>query len=69
MSLEDQEFTELALHEYRTATNMTDQFAALAAIAQNAGKTRDEILADFYNKWQHDYLVGLSMLLSLPFLH
>lgn len=57
VSLEDQEFTELALHEYRTATNMTDQFAALAAIAQNAGKTRDEILADFYNKWQHDYLV------------
>lgn len=59
MSLEDQEFTELALHEYRTATNMTDQFAALAAIAQNAGKIRDDILADFYNKWQHDYLVGL----------
>ncbi|KAL8112485.1 hypothetical protein AgCh_019987 [Apium graveolens] len=57
VSLEDQEFTELALHEYKTATNMTDQFAALAAIAQNAGKTRDEILSDFYNKWQHDYLV------------
>ena len=59
VALEDQEYTELALHEYRTATNMTDQFAALAAIAQNAGKTRDEILADFYNKWQHDYLVCL----------
>uniref|UniRef100_A0A166FA84 Peptidase M1 alanyl aminopeptidase C-terminal domain-containing protein n=2 Tax=Daucus carota subsp. sativus TaxID=79200 RepID=A0A166FA84_DAUCS len=57
VALEDQEYTELALHEYKTATNMTDQFAALAAIAQNAGKTRDEILADFYNKWQHDYLV------------
>lgn len=57
LSLEDQEVTELGLHEYRTATNMTDQFAALAAIAQNAGKTRDDILADFYDKWQHDYLV------------
>ncbi|XP_037495626.1 puromycin-sensitive aminopeptidase isoform X2 [Jatropha curcas] len=56
-SLEDEELTNLALHEYRTATNMTEQFAALVAIAQNPGKTRDEVLADFYNKWQHDFLV------------
>ncbi|GMY30359.1 puromycin-sensitive aminopeptidase isoform X1 [Fagus crenata] len=56
-SLEDPEYTELALHEYRTATNMTEQFAALAAIAQNPGKTRDDALADFYSKWQHDFLV------------
>lgn len=51
------EYTELALQEYRTATNMTDQFAALAAIAQNPGKTRDDVLADFYSKWQHEFLV------------
>ena len=38
---------------------MTDQFAALAAIAQNPGKTRDDVLADFYSKWQDDYLVKL----------
>uniref|UniRef100_A0A2P2MAX8 Puromycin-sensitive aminopeptidase n=1 Tax=Rhizophora mucronata TaxID=61149 RepID=A0A2P2MAX8_RHIMU len=56
-SLEEQELIELALHEYKTATNMTDQFASLAALAQNPGKTRDEVLADFYAKWQHDYLV------------
>ncbi|XP_027340203.1 puromycin-sensitive aminopeptidase isoform X3 [Abrus precatorius] len=55
--LEEQEFTELALHEYKTATNMTEQFAALAAISQNPGKTRDDVLADFYGKWQHDFLV------------
>ncbi|KAJ8426344.1 hypothetical protein Cgig2_021897 [Carnegiea gigantea] len=55
--LDDPECTELALYEYRTATNMTDQFAALAAITQNPGKNRDEVLADFYNKWQHDFLV------------
>ncbi|CAK9156615.1 unnamed protein product [Ilex paraguariensis] len=48
---------ELALQEYRTATNMTEQFAALAAIAQKPGKTRDDVLADFYSKWQHDFLV------------
>lgn len=48
---------ELALSEYKMATNLTDQFAALAALAQNPGKTRDDVLADFYNKWQGDYLV------------
>ncbi|MFS7927278.1 putative cytosol alanyl aminopeptidase [Helianthus anomalus] len=56
-SLEDEEITELVLHEYKTATNMTDQFSALAAIAQKPGKARDDALADFYNQWQHDYLV------------
>ncbi|KAH1135547.1 hypothetical protein GLYMA_05G209200v4 [Glycine max] len=55
--LEEQEFTNLVLHEYKTATNMTEQFAALVAIAQNPGKTRDDALADFYGKWQHDFLV------------
>jgi aminopeptidase N len=60
-SLEDSKYTELALHEYRTATNMTEQFAALAAIAQNPGETRDNVLADFYSKWQHDFLVILLL--------
>ena len=57
--LEDPEFTELVLHEYRTAINLTEQFAALAAIAQIPGKTRDDALADFYSKWQRDFLVSL----------
>ncbi|XP_078427665.1 peptidase M1 family protein [Wolffia australiana] len=56
-SLEDEELTELALHEYKSATNMTEQFAALAAIAQNPGQAREDALLDFYNKWSHDYLV------------
>lgn len=56
-SLDDEEITELVLNEYKTATNMTDQFSALAAIAQKPGKARDDALADFYNKWQDDYLV------------
>ncbi|XP_024996656.1 puromycin-sensitive aminopeptidase-like [Cynara cardunculus var. scolymus] len=57
VSLDDQEVIELVLHEYLTATNMTDQFSALAAIAQKPGQTRDDALADFYKKWQHDFLV------------
>ncbi|XP_031275600.1 puromycin-sensitive aminopeptidase isoform X1 [Pistacia vera] len=56
-SLGEPEITELALHEYRTATNMTEQFAALAALDQIPGKTREDALDDFYSKWQHDYLV------------
>uniref|UniRef100_A0A5B7B752 Puromycin-sensitive aminopeptidase n=1 Tax=Davidia involucrata TaxID=16924 RepID=A0A5B7B752_DAVIN len=56
-SLEDPELTKLVLHEYKTATNMTEQFAALAALAQNPGKTRDDVLADFYSNWQDDFLV------------
>ncbi|GAB4857401.1 Puromycin-sensitive aminopeptidase [Ancistrocladus abbreviatus] len=55
--LNDQGSTELALNEYKVATNMTEQFAALAAIAQNPGQIRHDVLADFYSKWQHDYLV------------
>ena len=43
---------------------MTDQFAALVAIAQKPGETRDMILADFYAKWQHDYLVSRYLFFS-----
>ncbi|KAG5023595.1 hypothetical protein JHK82_019497 [Glycine max] len=53
---QEQEFTNIVLHEYKTTTNMTQRFAALASIAQNPGKTRDDVLADFYGKWQHDFL-------------
>ncbi|KAL1158268.1 hypothetical protein V6Z11_A08G212600 [Gossypium hirsutum] len=48
---------ELALHEYKAATNMTERFAALAAITQKPGKTCNDELTDLYNKWQHDFLV------------
>lgn len=70
-SLGDAEITELALQEYKTATNMTEQFGALVALDQTPGQIRDEVLADFYNKWQHDFLVSivafLNVVLSLSF--
>ncbi|KAL0920521.1 hypothetical protein M5K25_009661 [Dendrobium thyrsiflorum] len=56
-TLNDPELTNLLVHEYNTATNMTEQFAALAAIAKNPGQVRDDVLADFYEKWSHDFLV------------
>ncbi|KAH0884275.1 hypothetical protein HID58_060371 [Brassica napus] len=61
LASQDPAYVELALGEYKSATNLTDQIAALAALAQKPGKTRDEVLADFYNKWQGDYLVWILM--------
>ncbi|KMZ62853.1 Puromycin-sensitive aminopeptidase [Zostera marina] len=61
-SLNDLEMRDLIMQEYHSATNMTDQFDALVAIAQNSGKDRDDILEDFYKKWQHEYLVIIKWL-------
>ncbi len=51
---------QLALQQFRNADNMTDQFAALAALANvNAADCpeRETALADFYARWQHEALV------------
>ncbi|KAI5066062.1 hypothetical protein GOP47_0018686 [Adiantum capillus-veneris] len=56
-SLNEPETIQLALNEYNTATNMTEQIAALAAIAQNPGELRTEVLSKFYEQWQKDSLV------------
>lgn len=64
-SLNEPDTTELAFIEYKSATNMTEQFAALAALSQNPGQVRDDTLLDFYNKWQHDYLVRCLLLICV----
>ncbi|MDR1995246.1 aminopeptidase N [Azonexus sp.] len=51
---------QLALQQFRTADNMTDQFAALSALANiNAADCaeRDAALADFYAQWRDEALV------------
>ncbi|KAG4969762.1 hypothetical protein JHK82_035465 [Glycine max] len=50
------EFTKLVLHEYKTTTNMSEQFSPLVAIAQNPGKIRDDALVDFCGKLLHHFL-------------
>ena len=50
----------LAQQQFKNADNMTDQFAALAALANvNAVDcpAREQALADFYQQWQHEALV------------
>ena len=51
---------QLAYAQFRQADNMTDQFAALAALANvNAPvcPQREQALSDFYDKWQDEALV------------
>ncbi len=47
----------LALQQFESADNMTDQFAALAVLAQCEGKERDQALDSFYQRWQGEALV------------
>jgi aminopeptidase N len=44
-----------ALRHYRAATNMTDSIAALSILSHL--DARDEVLADFYARWQDEPLV------------
>jgi aminopeptidase N len=51
---------QLALQQFQTADNMTDQFAALAALANvNAAvcPQREQALAEFYTRWKDEALV------------
>src|SRR5574343_281287 len=51
---------QLALQQFEGADNMTDQFAALSALANvNAAACpqREQALAAFYQRWQHEALV------------
>ena len=57
-SLDDESSAALALSEFKAASNMTEQFGALAALCMNPGEGRDAALADFYEQWKDDNLVG-----------
>ncbi|SDH66668.1 aminopeptidase N [Propionivibrio dicarboxylicus] len=46
-----------ALRQFEQADNMTDQFAALATLANAGGDEGDTALAAFYARWQHEALV------------
>ena len=54
MALDDPVVQQLCVGQYQQANNMTDVMAALALLADVAGAEREEALADFYTRWQHD---------------
>ncbi len=57
LELNDDAGRQLAVQQFRSADNMTDQFAALAAMAQTDCPERQMLLDDFYRQWQHEALV------------
>ncbi|MGX9726248.1 MAG: aminopeptidase N [Candidatus Electronema sp. VV] len=48
---------DLAVNQYQQADNMTDAAAALAVVVNADRAAGDALLAEFYQKWQHDPLV------------
>lgn len=53
----EQEMVDLAICQFRSADNMTDQQAALACLIDLAVPERDAALAEFYERWKEDPLV------------
>jgi aminopeptidase N len=46
-----------AMRQFRSADNMTDQYAALSVLCMGDGAERREALAAFHEQWQHEALV------------
>jgi aminopeptidase N len=57
MTLNNQAMRDLAMAQYQTAQNMTDQIAALRALTHTECAERDEVLVTFYEQWKDDALV------------
>ena len=64
--MDEPETTQIALKEYEAATNMTEQIAALAALAQNPGDLRNEVLSKFYEQWKKEPLVRDNKWVYIP---
>ncbi|USG59822.1 aminopeptidase N [Sneathiella marina] len=52
-----EDYFALAAEQYHAAENMTDAMASLFNLGESEGQIRDEIFADFYQKWEADPLV------------
>ncbi|WP_313951863.1 aminopeptidase N [Accumulibacter sp.] len=55
--LNSEETRALAMQQFASADNMTDQFAALATLAQQDCDERSQALTSFYERWQDEALV------------
>ncbi len=54
---QDDRAEKLALKQFEQASNMTDQLAAFRVLVHHACDSRDKVIDDFYQQWQHDQLV------------
>jgi aminopeptidase N len=50
------EYIDLCLRQYETATNMTDEYAALQSIVHTERTERETVLKNFHNKWKSEPL-------------
>lgn len=57
MELDDPNIHKRCITQYRHSNNMTDTLSAMYFLCNTAGIERDEILTDFYQRWQHEALV------------
>lgn len=57
MLLGDETIHAMCLRQFENADNMTDMIGALSLLGDVASPARDRVLAEFYQKWQHDALV------------
>lgn len=57
LAAETEDAVTLAMTQYKNATNMTDQAAALSVLADTQTTEREEAFTDFYTKWKDDPLV------------
>lgn len=57
MHLDEPVFRTMCVAQYHQADNMTDAICALAALVNANCAEREEALAHFHQKWQHDSLV------------
>jgi len=56
-ALDEATWLDLAVGQYRRATNMTDRAAALKVLCLSTGVERDIALSDFYDRFQENRLV------------
>ena len=57
MSIADDAATDLCVQQYHQASNMTDQLAALRALAHSDRSEKKQVIADFYEQLQAEALV------------
>lgn len=55
--LDDTESFEVSVAQFRSASNMTDQSAALKSIIDSSDPEKNELIEQFYQQWQDEALV------------
>lgn len=55
--IDGDKFKDYAFSQFKSASNMTDEFGALTTLVKSNSVYKDEALKYFYDKWKHETLV------------